>query len=144
MTPKHFSDRFRFYTIYLRKITQKNFEKKKRIVRSLLSTGMQEHVAEHREKSRNTCTKKYTICIIQSKKEDIQSTPKTIFFNFYFPIGGSAGFFPKKCRQSVRLLLGSSHQSMRGAEISCLSNYSLKQLNKLYYCIDRGLRTTGV
>ena len=31
MTPKHFSNRFRFYTIYLRKITQKNLEKKREL-----------------------------------------------------------------------------------------------------------------
>ncbi len=41
----------------------KKLAKKNNVQSAPLSPGMQEHVAEHREKSRNTCTKKYTICI---------------------------------------------------------------------------------
>ncbi len=80
MTPKHFSDRFCFYTIYLRKITQKNLkEKKKQFLIAPLSPGMQEHIAEHREKSeksRNTCTKKYTNCILYNQKKRTYSQPQ--------------------------------------------------------------------
>ncbi len=32
-----------------------------------MSPGIQEHVAKHREKSRNTCTKQYTICILYNQ-----------------------------------------------------------------------------
>ncbi len=53
----------------------KKLRETKRIVRSLLSPGMQEHVAEHRGKKRNTCTKKYTICILYNQKKRTYSQP---------------------------------------------------------------------
>ncbi len=99
MTPKHFSDRFRFYTIYLRKITQKNLKKKKRIVRSHLSPGMQEYVANHMRKKRNTCIKIIQFVYYTIKKRG-HSQPQQNFkrstypkmFRFTF-LGGGASFF---------------------------------------------------
>jgi hypothetical protein len=44
---------------------------------------------------------------IEKFSGSMRSIQKCIKTN-QFPIGGSAGFFPKKCRQSVRLLLPSS------------------------------------
>ncbi len=50
--------RKRLNTIYQRKKTQKKLSEKKINIRSApLSPGIQEHVAKHREKLRNTCIK---------------------------------------------------------------------------------------
>ncbi len=84
MTPKYFSDRFHFYTIYLRKITQKNLEKKKRIVCFHLSPGMQEDVADHRGKKRNTCIK-----IIQFVYYAIKKRGHIVKLFFYRPKGSN-------------------------------------------------------
>ena len=61
---------------FLYDLPKKNYTKKLREIKNQfsiapLSPGMQEHVAKHREKSqksRNTCTKKYTNCILYNQK----------------------------------------------------------------------------
>jgi hypothetical protein len=68
MTPKHFSDRIRSYDLPKTKINYTKNEKKKRIVRSPFSPGMQEHVARRMGNVRNTCIKNIQIvyCVTKS------------------------------------------------------------------------------
>ncbi len=80
MTPKHFSDRFRFYTIYLRKITQKKTQRNKKPIfdRPLVPRYAGTHSrtqGEIGEIKKYMYKKGYKLYFIQSKKEDIQSTP---------------------------------------------------------------------
>ncbi len=49
----------------------KKLSKKNNVRSAPLSPGMQEHVAEHREKLRNTYKKIYTLYIIHLNFEDI-------------------------------------------------------------------------
>ncbi len=56
----------------------KNLAKNNNVRSAPLSPGMQEHVAEHREKLRNTCTKKYTICILYNQILRTYSQPLKI------------------------------------------------------------------
>ncbi len=66
MTPKHFSDGIHSYDLpkinYLKKL-----KKKKRIVRSPFSPGMQEHVAGHMGNVRNTSIKNIQIVYCVTK-----------------------------------------------------------------------------
>ena len=66
MTPKHFSDRIRSYDLPKINYTKK-LEKKKRIVRSPFSPGMQEHVAGRMGNVRNTCIKNIQIVYCVTK-----------------------------------------------------------------------------
>ncbi len=67
MTPKHFSDRIRSCNLSKINYTKK-LEKKKRIVRSPFSPGMQTHVAGRMGTVRNTCKKNIQIvyCVTKS------------------------------------------------------------------------------
>jgi hypothetical protein len=134
MTPKHFSDRFCFYTIYLRKIAQKNIEEKKKIVRSHLSPGMQEHVAEHREKSRNTCTKKYTICILYNQKKRTYSQPlfASIFLTLCLNLSNfhTSSHVPREMFHMASLV----YSKIWDFHFFCIVLYSLQVHNGLLKC----------
>ncbi len=67
MTPKHFSDRIRSYDLPKINYTKKLKKKKKRIVHSPFSPGMEEHVARRMGNVRNTCIKNIQIVYCVTK-----------------------------------------------------------------------------